>query len=97
MLLSLKFQANTYSFERVVTHFVGYYFSSGHRVDTSILYACIMCTVHICMYVRMYVCMYVCVYVHVHVCTGFFVTVRGNETDSSVESGDLVLCLRVTS
>ena len=32
MLLSLKFQANTYSFERVVTLFVGYYFSSGHRV-----------------------------------------------------------------
>src|SRR6218665_3929248 len=33
VLLSLKFQANTYSFERVVTLFVGYYFSSGHRVD----------------------------------------------------------------
>ena len=33
MLLRLKFQANTYSFERVVTLFVGYYFSSGHRVD----------------------------------------------------------------
>src|SRR6218665_495580 len=32
VLLSLKFQANTYSFERVVTLFVGYYFSSGHRV-----------------------------------------------------------------
>jgi len=31
--LSLKFQANTYSFERVVTLFVGYYFSSGHRVE----------------------------------------------------------------
>jgi len=30
----LKFQANTYSFERVVTLFVGYYFSSGHRVFT---------------------------------------------------------------
>src|SRR6218665_4120163 len=33
VLLSLKFQANTYSFERVVTFFVGYYFSSGHRVQ----------------------------------------------------------------
>jgi len=33
VLLSVKFQANTYSFERVVTLFVGYYFSSGHRVD----------------------------------------------------------------
>src|SRR6218665_2653695 len=32
VLLSLKFQANTYSFERAVTLFVGYYFSSGHRV-----------------------------------------------------------------
>src|SRR6218665_180737 len=32
LLLSLKFQANTYSFERVVTLFVGYYFSSGHSV-----------------------------------------------------------------
>jgi len=30
LLLSLKFQANTYSFERVVTLFAGYYFSSGH-------------------------------------------------------------------
>src|SRR6218665_3878076 len=43
VLLSLKFQANTYSFERVVTLFVGYYFSSGHRVDAivmqSIVYA----------------------------------------------------------
>src|SRR6218665_1153664 len=34
VLLSLKFQANTYSFERVVTLFVGYYFSSGHLVET---------------------------------------------------------------
>src|SRR6218665_4137547 len=32
LLLSLKFQANTYSFERVVTLCVGYYFSSGHSV-----------------------------------------------------------------
>src|SRR6218665_2223565 len=37
VLLSLKFQANTYSFERVVTLFVGYYFSSGHRVVISLL------------------------------------------------------------
>src|SRR6218665_1637186 len=35
LLLSLKFQANTYSFERVVTFFVGYYFSSGHSVHTN--------------------------------------------------------------
>jgi len=35
-LLSLKFKANTYSFERVVTLFVGYYFSFGHSVDGSI-------------------------------------------------------------
>src|SRR6218665_3614403 len=34
VLLSLKFQTNSYSFERVVTLFVGYYFSSGHRVYT---------------------------------------------------------------
>src|SRR6218665_4186167 len=32
VLLSLKFQANTYSFKRVVTLFVGYYFSSRHSV-----------------------------------------------------------------
>src|SRR6218665_3044470 len=32
LLLSLKFQANTYSFERVVTLCVGYYVSSGHSV-----------------------------------------------------------------
>src|SRR6218665_472814 len=38
VLLSLKFQANTYSFERVVTLFVGYYFSSGHRVYIYIAY-----------------------------------------------------------
>src|SRR6218665_3036321 len=36
LLLRLKFQANTYSFERVVTLFVGYYFSSGHRAHTYI-------------------------------------------------------------
>src|SRR6218665_2926813 len=36
LLLRLKFRANTYSFERVVTLFVGYYFSSGHRVVTSL-------------------------------------------------------------
>src|SRR6218665_2059774 len=42
VLLSLKFQANTYSFERVVTLFVGYYFSSGHRVYA--VYIMIQCT-----------------------------------------------------
>jgi len=31
-LFNLKFQANTYSFERVVTLCVGYYFSSEHSV-----------------------------------------------------------------
>src|SRR6218665_2153259 len=38
LLLRLKFRENTYSFERVVTLFVGYYFSSGHRVDCNNLY-----------------------------------------------------------
>jgi len=37
MLLSLKFQVNTCSFERVVTLFVGYYFSSGHSVDMAMV------------------------------------------------------------